>query len=114
MVIGELDTAALVINCFPIPILMLAIIIFRFATVRNTLQGKLEERLPFFSFVFPEWFKTKYSQQYRNFQDNLNTLSTPFDVHATLEDILSRFRFEFLIYQIFKCFLSRTAINDVR
>ncbi|XP_037041406.1 uncharacterized protein LOC119078066 isoform X2 [Bradysia coprophila] len=60
----------------------------RFAAVRNTLQGKLEERLPFFSFVFPEWFKTKHSRQYQNFRDNLNTLSTPFDVHATLEDIL--------------------------
>ncbi|KAJ6636581.1 hypothetical protein Bhyg_15172, partial [Pseudolycoriella hygida] len=59
-----------------------------FATVRNTLQGKLEERLPFFSFVFPEWFKVKYSQQYQNFQDNINTLTTPFDIHATLEDIL--------------------------
>lgn len=67
---------------------------YRFATVRNTLQGKLEERLPFFSFVFPEWFKAKYSQQYQNFRDNLNMLSTPFDVHATLEDILSKSRID--------------------
>ena len=29
----------------------------RFAEIRNTVQGKQEERLPFFSFVFPPWFK---------------------------------------------------------
>lgn len=62
----------------------------RFATVRDTLQGKLEERLPFFSFVFPEWFKIKYSQEYQNFRENLQALTTPFDVHATLKDILSK------------------------
>lgn len=60
----------------------------RFAEIRNTLQGKLEERLPFFSFVFPEWFKLKYSGEYNNFQTNLNRLTTPFDVHETLQDIL--------------------------
>lgn len=60
----------------------------RFAEIRDTLQGKMEERLPFFSFVFPEWFKKKYSMQYRNFETNVNRLTTPFDVHETLEDIL--------------------------
>lgn len=60
----------------------------RFAEIRNTLQGKLEERLPFFSFVFPDWFKHRYPVQYRNFQANVDRLATPFDVHETLEDIL--------------------------
>lgn len=60
----------------------------RFAETRNSLNGKLEERLPFFSFIFPEWFKRKYSEQYKNFQMNLQTLVTPFDVHETLEDLL--------------------------
>lgn len=60
----------------------------RFAEIRNTLQGKLEERLPFFSFVFPEWFKRRFPAQYRNFQTNVDRLTTPFDVHETLEDIL--------------------------
>lgn len=64
------------------------IYLFRFAAVRNTLQGKLEERLPFFSFVFPESFKTQYKEQYTNFQQNVHRLTTPFDIHATLEDIL--------------------------
>lgn len=86
MVIGESCCSKL----FFILLSSYTVTVFRFATVRNTLQGKLEERLPFFSFVFPDWFKAKYSQQYQNFRDNLNTLSTPFDVHATLEDILSK------------------------
>jgi hypothetical protein len=60
----------------------------RFAEVRNTLQGKQEERLPFFSFTFPEWFKVEYHNEYSNFKNNLNKLATPFDIHATLQDIL--------------------------
>lgn len=60
----------------------------RFAEIRNTLQGKLEERLPFFSFVFPDWFKRKYKGAYHNFQNNVKRLTTPFDVHETLQDLL--------------------------
>lgn len=63
----------------------------RFAAVRDTLQGKLEERLPFFSFVFPDWFKIKHKQEYINFRENAYRLTTPFDIHATLQDLLSTF-----------------------
>jgi Protein of unknown function (DUF229) len=41
------------------------------------------------SFTFPEWFKSEYREQYENFVTNKERLTTPFDVHATLEDILS-------------------------
>lgn len=61
---------------------------FRFADVRNTLQGKLEERLPFFSFAFPDAFKKRYHKEYIVFRNNLNRLVTPFDVHETFLDIL--------------------------
>jgi hypothetical protein len=60
----------------------------RFMETRNSLNGKLEERLPFFSFVFPQKFKRKFPVQYRNFQSNLNSLVTPFDVHETFLDLL--------------------------
>lgn len=60
----------------------------RFADVRNTIQGKQEERLPFFSFTFPQWFKHKYADAYRNIKSNENKLTTPFDVHKTLKDVL--------------------------
>ncbi|CAD7092544.1 unnamed protein product [Hermetia illucens] len=60
----------------------------RFAEVRNTLQGKQEERLPFFSFTFPSWFRSRYPTQYNNFAANVDRLTTPFDIHETLMDIL--------------------------
>lgn len=65
--------------------------ISRFAEVRNTLQGKLEERLPFFSFIFPDAFKQRYSKEYAQFKNNLHRLSTPFDVHETFMDLLRKF-----------------------
>ncbi|XP_058788866.1 uncharacterized protein LOC131662900 [Phymastichus coffea] len=61
----------------------------RFADIRNTLQGKQEERLPFFSFTFPPWFKQVYPQAYANFLFNTQHLTTPFDIHATLKHILN-------------------------
>ncbi|KAL7287426.1 hypothetical protein TKK_0018535 [Trichogramma kaykai] len=60
----------------------------RFAEIRNTLQGKQEERLPFFSFTFPAWFKQSHPQAYANFVWNTQRLTTPFDVHATLSHLL--------------------------
>ncbi|EDW15152.1 uncharacterized protein LOC6573625 [Drosophila mojavensis] len=60
----------------------------RFAEVRATLQGKQEERLPFFSFTFPESFKKRFPQEYNNFLANEHRLVTPFDVHATLKHLI--------------------------
>ncbi|KAK0087881.1 hypothetical protein PV325_013870 [Microctonus aethiopoides] len=60
----------------------------RFADIRNTLAGKQEERLPFFSFVFPSWFKQVHPKAYANIVYNIKRLSTPFDIHKTLESIL--------------------------
>lgn len=60
----------------------------RFADVRNTQQGKLEERLPFYSFTFPPWFAQKYPEAHANFVKNANRLVTPFDIHATLAEVL--------------------------
>lgn len=61
----------------------------RFAEIRNTLQGKQEERLPFFSFTFPPWFKKVHPLAYENFVHNTKLLTTPFDVHKTLQAILN-------------------------
>lgn len=61
---------------------------FRFADIRNTVAGKQEERLPFFSFTFPPWFKQVHPAAYANFVYNTRHLSTPFDVHKTLQRIL--------------------------
>lgn len=39
-------------------------------------------------FAFPPWFKKKYPEAYINFQKNSHRLTTPFDIHETLEDVL--------------------------
>ncbi|XP_033760756.1 uncharacterized protein LOC117342665 [Pecten maximus] len=60
----------------------------RFADIRETFQGKLEERLPYFALRFPSWFKVKYQDIYENFLSNAKRLTTPFDIHETFHDIL--------------------------
>jgi hypothetical protein len=39
-------------------------------------------------FVFPPWFRDKYAGAIRNFERNADRLTTPFDLHETLKDIL--------------------------
>ncbi|RWS01853.1 hypothetical protein B4U79_02430, partial [Dinothrombium tinctorium] len=64
----------------------------RFSSLRQTQQGKQEERLPFFSFVLPKWFEKKFSNAVRNLRMNAKErLTTPFDLHATFLTILNEF-----------------------
>ncbi|XP_066253244.1 uncharacterized protein [Euwallacea similis] len=61
----------------------------RFGDIRTTETGWLEERLPFIYFGFPPWFKKRFPTQYQNFQLNVNRLTTPYDLHMTLQHILT-------------------------
>ena len=60
----------------------------RYSAVRNTVQGKLEERLPMMSLVFPDQFKQKYPLLHRNLINNSDKLATPFDIYETLKHVL--------------------------
>ena len=60
----------------------------RFGFIRATAQGKLEERMPYFSFRFPLWFRRQYPDIVRNMEVNAKRLTTPFDIHPTFLDIL--------------------------
>ena len=60
----------------------------RFLKERRTLQGKLEERMPYVGFALPPWFKVEYPLLYNNFTNNRNKLTTPFEIHKTLKHIL--------------------------
>lgn len=61
----------------------------RFSYTRETLQGKYEERLPFFALRVPPWFATKYPNAMRALETNArDRLTSPFDVHATLGTVL--------------------------
>jgi hypothetical protein len=61
----------------------------RFQHLRETVQGKMEERNPFFAVRLPPSFKTKYSGAYKNILANSKRLTTPYDIHATFHDILN-------------------------
>jgi hypothetical protein len=60
----------------------------RWGSIRSTYQGKIEERMPAAYFAFPEWWRDKYSTAWANLGENAGRLSTPFDVHETLRDLL--------------------------
>ncbi|XP_059157678.1 uncharacterized protein LOC131942032 [Physella acuta] len=60
----------------------------RYGKLRSTWQGKMEERLPYFSFLFPKWFEEKYPKAIQNLRTNTRRLTTPFDIHETLKDFL--------------------------
>jgi hypothetical protein len=61
----------------------------RWGGIRETYQGRLEERLPFVFFVFPRWFRNLYPMAIANLNKNTRRLTTPFDVYETLLDILN-------------------------
>jgi hypothetical protein len=61
----------------------------RFHSIRETTQGKAEERNPFFSFRLPNWFKQKNPRVFQNLLINSKRLITPFDIHETLHDVLN-------------------------
>ncbi|XP_071798043.1 uncharacterized protein [Asterias amurensis] len=60
----------------------------RYSQIRQTLQGKLEERLPFMSMTVPHWFHRRHPELYRKLKLNSQRLMTPFDVHETLKSVL--------------------------
>lgn len=61
----------------------------RFQAVRQTVQGKYEERMPYFGLRFPPWFEKKYPEAVENLRDNAKKLTTPYDIHATFKHILN-------------------------
>lgn len=61
----------------------------RWGDYRSTYQGGLEDRLPILMFVMPEWFKKKYRKAVKNLHKNSRRLTTPYDFHETLLDLVS-------------------------
>ena len=55
---------------------------------RHTPTGEVETNTPVLFFVFPPWFEKKYPEVMRVFKTNQNRLTSFFDVHATMKDIL--------------------------
>ncbi|XP_053654065.1 uncharacterized protein [Cherax quadricarinatus] len=62
----------------------------RWGSFRSTYAGMLEERLPYVMIVFPPWFEDKYPEAWHNLRTNTRRLTSTFDIHATLIDILKQ------------------------
>lgn len=60
----------------------------RFQEVRQTVQGKYEERMPYVGLRLPPEFAQRYPQAYLNLRTNTARLTTPYDIHDTFQDIL--------------------------
>lgn len=60
----------------------------RWGSFRSTYAGMLEERLPFVMLVLPPWFKEEYPEVWANLGTNTRRLTSTFDIHVTLRDIL--------------------------
>ncbi|CAH0726076.1 unnamed protein product, partial [Brenthis ino] len=61
----------------------------RWGEFRSTNQGRLEERLPFVYVLTPKNFREKYNTAFNNLQLNSRRLTTPYDLHATLIDLIN-------------------------
>jgi hypothetical protein len=60
----------------------------RWGNIRYTKQGRLEERLPFVHILLPQSFRENYQNAYDNLRLNSKRLTTPYDIHATLTDLI--------------------------
>lgn len=61
----------------------------RWGAIRSTKQGRLEELLPFAFVLTPPTFKNKYRDAFNNLAINRRRLTTPFDMHKTLLDLIN-------------------------
>ncbi|KAG7208798.1 hypothetical protein KM043_014991 [Ampulex compressa] len=64
----------------------------RWGEFRQTYQGRVEDSLPFVFFVFPDWWRAKFPIAYANLRRNTRSLTTGFDLHETLVDLLKPHR----------------------
>lgn len=53
-----------------------------------TKQGQIEQRLPFVFILMPPSFRAQYQLAYHNLKVNKERLTTPFDLHETLVDLI--------------------------
>ena len=61
----------------------------RISEFRATINGKMEERLPFTSITFPNWFTEKHKDLFHTVKDNSQILTSHFDMYHTLKHILT-------------------------
>ncbi|XP_030384445.1 uncharacterized protein LOC115631749 [Scaptodrosophila lebanonensis] len=60
----------------------------RWGSFRYTYQGMMEERQPLLMALYPRWLQTLYPEAVANLQLNAKRLTTHFDLHATMLQLL--------------------------
>ncbi|XP_064460696.1 uncharacterized protein LOC135370786 [Ornithodoros turicata] len=60
----------------------------RYDAIRATFIGKFEDRQPFAFLAFPRWFLNKHPDVRKALKTNQRRLTTHFDVHATLGELV--------------------------
>ncbi|KAJ8299470.1 hypothetical protein KUTeg_023530 [Tegillarca granosa] len=60
----------------------------RYDRIRNTVIGRIEDRMPLMSVVIPEKIKQRYPNIHFTLLNNSKKLISNFDIHETLKDIL--------------------------
>lgn len=61
----------------------------RFQSIRQTEQGKYEERQPYLALRFPPSFLRSHPEVLKNLKTNRQRLTTPYDIHATFHHLLN-------------------------
>lgn len=60
----------------------------RYGRFRKTFVGYYEDHLPFIFIWVPQWFRDKYPKKYKNLLINQNRLTTPYDLHLMLKELI--------------------------
>uniref|UniRef100_A0A8R1I1S3 Uncharacterized protein n=1 Tax=Caenorhabditis japonica TaxID=281687 RepID=A0A8R1I1S3_CAEJA len=60
----------------------------RIGAIQRRYHGRIEERMPLMAIRLPTDFAQKFPEEYRNFLDNKYKLTSNFDIHKTLHDIV--------------------------
>ncbi|XP_072936593.1 uncharacterized protein [Epargyreus clarus] len=60
----------------------------RWGEIAQTEQGRLESRLPLFELLFPLKFQKQFQLAFKNIKQNRYRLTSPFDLHETLLDLV--------------------------
>ncbi|XP_066597914.1 uncharacterized protein [Prorops nasuta] len=89
--VGDLEKGNLLKNTV---LIMMSDHGMRWGSFRQTYQGRSEDNLPFVFMVLPDRWKKRYQVAWANLRRNTRSLTTPFDLHETLMDILEPNRLE--------------------
>lgn len=85
----------------------------RLGGIRLTDTGWLEERLPFIYVSFPTWFKKTFKTEYNNFKLNSARLTSPYDLHMTLNHLLIMSGHDYTIKQSPGCPTCKSLLEEI-